>query len=70
MPKITVFHPPIPPIPPGNKDYTEFTGEGLYCFIKEGGTLFIKQWETEIARGDAIFAPGQWTYMCKTDTKR
>lgn len=60
--KITVFHPHIP----GNGQSTEFEGANLDYRVEEDGHLRVWTWETDTARGDALFAAGTWTYVCRT----
>jgi hypothetical protein len=59
--RITVFHTPIS----GNGDNTVFTGPDLEYCMEEDGALRIIKWETSTQKGDALFAPGQWTYVCR-----
>lgn len=44
--------------------YTEFHGELVRYNIGDNGDLYISDWLTESAQGHAIFARGQWAYVC------
>ena len=61
--KIVVFHSPIA----GNGDQTVFNGPDLEYRMEEGGALRIIRWATDTQKGDALFAPGQWVYVCRSE---
>ena len=63
MKKITVFHPQNSHI---NQGHTDFCGELLGYSRLEDGSLLIKDWRTNDEQGTAVFARGQWAYVCES----
>lgn len=63
--QITVYHPME--TCPGNGERTVFDGGGdLDYRIEEGGHLRIMNWMASGRKGDALFAAGAWTYVCRS----
>lgn len=60
--KITVHHPMLPT----NGGHTVFEGPDLDYRVEEGGTLRIIKWVTRSEQGDALFAAGQWAFVCRS----
>lgn len=61
MNTITVFHPQQPSI---NGGKTVFDGENVEYVLLEDGGLRVKNWVTPRETGHAVFASGQWAYVC------
>lgn len=59
--KITVYHPANSHI---NGGHTVFNGDHIEHSLLEDGALVIRNWSTETERGHAIFAKGEWAYIC------
>lgn len=66
MPTITVFHPKNTHI---NNGHTEFKGEGLIYSVNDNGELYLLKWETLTQTGQAVFARGEWAYLCFSKEK-
>ena len=62
--RITVYHPRE--TAPGNGERTEFSGDTLNYDVEEGGHLRVGRWKTATEYGDALFAAGSWTYVCRS----
>lgn len=65
MKKITVFHPQLQV----NGGYTVFEGDDVTFQTDTDGTLIIQNWTSASEKGNAIFAPGQWGYVCTSSPK-
>lgn len=59
---ITVFHREIP----GNGSRTMFEGKDIEFLVLEDGSLSVIRWRTTTQVGRALFAPGQWVYVCQS----
>lgn len=66
--RITVYHPVE--TAPGNGERTEFEGDSLEYRVEEGGHLRVLKWKTFTEHGDALFAAGAWTYVCRSEMNR
>lgn len=62
MTEITVYHISIP----GVGEKSVFIGESMEYRMDSDGSLRVLRFVTGAQMGDALFAPGQWTYVCRS----
>jgi hypothetical protein len=67
MTKITVFHPANSHINGGS---TVFSGDLIEHSTLETGELVIRNWRTHTEQGHAIFARGEWAYVCESRPRK
>lgn len=60
--RISVYH----HMNPVNGGHTEFSGPEVDYRVEGDGALRVIKWVTHTQTGDALFAPGQWSYVCRS----
>lgn len=64
MKTITIFHSAS-----SDRVKTVFNGEQITHELGDDGVLFINNWQTDTERGYALFAKGEWAFVCQSQAK-